>query len=182
MTNSIIGSLLNLFGYGRSEHKERILTRRKIENTSDNELLLMIFNKLSKEHSGIPEEIAIKSWNRSKQAIYIIWLLESEVNNGGFWQFFVNSSGKFYYLIPGSLELVGASRFAELTTNVNSIYDAHASNISKKFDTTFESHKSVLSKNLFDDFDSEFYSLYALEDLHQIQVKFIRENINDFLD
>lgn len=182
MANRVIGSLLNLFGYGKSGSKADALTRVKIENASDNELLLMIFNSLSKEHSDEPEELAIKNWNESKRAIYLIWLLESEVHNGGFMQFFINSSREFYQFVPQCLELVGAGRFAELTRNANEIYETHKSYILKQIDGTLKSYHSILSENLFDDLDSEFYSLYTLEDLYQIQITYIRENINDFID
>jgi|SRR6185437_3921115 len=43
-----------------------------------------------------------------------IWALESEVNNGGFSQYFVNDSCETAAFVPEALELIGAPRTADI--------------------------------------------------------------------
>src|SRR5579859_8159091 len=43
-----------------------------------------------------------------------IWAVESEVNNGGFSQYFLNSSAETAAFIPDALETVGAPKTAEI--------------------------------------------------------------------
>ena len=63
------------------------------------------------------------SWNKSRQAIYMIWALEAEVNNGGYNQFYFNLSGQIYKHLPDALKLVGANKFADLTKRANETFE-----------------------------------------------------------
>ena len=84
------------------------LTEQVIETTSDDNLLQVVFDNLSeKQPDNYEKEFEIvMSWNKSRQAIYMIWALEAEVNNGGYNQFYFNSSGQFYKYLPDALRLV----------------------------------------------------------------------------
>lgn len=50
------------------------------------------------------------SGRSQEQAIYCIWWLEGEVNNGGFHQYFLNSSGDLYAETLSALEAIGANK------------------------------------------------------------------------
>ena len=52
--------------------------------------------------------------NDKEKAIYTIWWLEAEVNNGGFNQYFWNSAGDDAALSLQSLNKIGATKTAEL--------------------------------------------------------------------
>ena len=52
--------------------------------------------------------------NEKEQAIYTIWWLETEVNNGGFHQYFWNSAGDHADVALKSLRSIGAKKTAEL--------------------------------------------------------------------
>ncbi len=62
------------------------------------------FDKISKrcESSGFA------SLSKRDQIVYCVWWLESEVNNGGFHQFFLNSAGDFYLETLSALDCIGA--------------------------------------------------------------------------
>lgn len=93
------------------------LSEQIIDTTSDDNLLQVVFDNLSeKQPTDYEREYeTVMSWNKSRQAIYMIWALEAEVNNGGYNQFYFNSSGQFYKHLPDALKLVGAPKFADLT-------------------------------------------------------------------
>ena len=99
----------------RLVHKN--LTEEIIDSTSDDDLLQVIFDNLT---TRLPDDYskeykAVMRWNKAQQAIYMTWLLEGEVNNGGYNQFYANSSGQFYKHLPEALKLIGANKLANLT-------------------------------------------------------------------
>lgn len=159
------------------------LTDGIIDSTKDEELLQLIFDNLSE---NLPEDYdkeykTVTSLNESKQAIYVIWLLEGEVNNGGFNQFYFNSSGEFADLLPDALTLVGATKFAGLMRRANSIYISENDKITEHQDGTLEGFSKSYEDNPLDEFDNEFYELYEVENLNDLQVQYIRANKSEFV-
>ncbi|MCA0894960.1 DMP19 family protein [Microbulbifer agarilyticus] len=57
------------------------------------------------------------SLSEKEQAIYTIWWLEAEVNNGGFHQYFSNSAGDHAVVALASLKNIGAVKTADLLEN-----------------------------------------------------------------
>lgn len=163
-------------------HKE--LTEQTIDTTSDDDLLQVIFDKLSeKQLSNYEKEYeTVMSWNKSRQAIYMIWALEAEVNNGGYNQFYFNSSGQFYKHLPDALNLIGANKFAELTKRANETFEKENPKITQHQDGTLEGFSKSYDNNPLNKYDDEFYNLYKIENLQQIQVDFIRKNKREFID
>lgn len=165
----------------RPVHKN--LTVQIIDSTNDEELLQLIFNNLSDK---LPDDYdkefkTVTSWNKSRQAIYVIWLLEGEVNNGGFNQFYFNSSGEFAELLPDALELVGAKKFANLMLRANSTYLTENDKITEHQDGTIEGFSKSYEDNPLDEYDDEFYELYDVENLNDLQIEYIRANKSEFV-
>jgi len=167
---------------GRPVYME--LTEQIIDTISDDNLVQAVFDNLSqKQPTDYKKEYeTVMSWNKSRQAIYMIWLLEAEVNNGGYNQFYFNSSGQFYKYLPDALKLVGAIRFADLTTRANNIYTKENQKITQHQDGSVEGFSKSYEDNPLNKFDDEFYALYRTEDLYNIQVKYIRKYKSEFID
>jgi hypothetical protein len=53
-------------------------------------------------------------WTPAQRAFALVWELEAEVNNGGFHQYFFNSSGTHGPDVAALLDTIGASHCAEL--------------------------------------------------------------------
>lgn len=166
----------------RQIHK--VLTVQIIDTTSDEELVLKVLDNLSEKlpTDYTKEYQTVLSWTKPRQAIYIIWQLEAEVNNGGYNQFYANSSGQFYKLLPEALKLVGANKFADLTERANRTYEAENEKIKKHQDGTIEGFSKSYKNNPLNKFDDEFYTLEKSENLQQLQVDFIRKHKNEFID
>lgn len=166
----------------RPIHKE--LTAQIIDTTSDDNLLQVVFDNLSeRQPTDYEKEFqTVMTWNKPRQAIYMIWLLEAEVNNGGYNQFYFNSSGQYYKYLPEALKLVGADKFADLTKRANEIYEKENAKITKDQDGTIEGFSKSYDDNPLNKFDDEFYELYKTENLQQIQVDFIRKHKTEFID
>ena len=64
----------------------------------------------------------METLNEAQRILYITQALEMEVNNGGFAQFFFNSSGMFANELVSTFEKIGAMRTAEICKKAISIY------------------------------------------------------------
>jgi len=160
------------------------LTEQIIDTTSDENLLQVVFDNLAEKQPADYEKKyeTVMSWNKSRQAIYMIWALEAEVNNGGYNQFYFNPSGQFYKHLPEALRLVGANKFADLTERANKTFEKENDKITKHQDGTIEGFSKSYDDNPLNDFDTEFYDLYKTENMQQIQVDYIRKNKKQFID
>ena len=162
----------------------RKLTSEIIDTTSDVNLLQTVFDNLTEKYARDDQKEfqTVTSWNKPRQAIYIIWALEAEVNNGGFNQFYFNSSGQYAGLVPEALRLVGATKFADLVTRANAVYEKEKEKIKKHQDETLEGFSKSYQDNPLNKFDDEFYALYDEENLQQLQIDFVRKNKQFFID
>lgn len=191
ITIGIIMMILNLFGCSertkQNNNKSLMqtpLTEQIIDTTSDNMLLEVVYDNLFRKLSPAydKEYEIVLSWNKSRQAIYMISRLEAEVNNGGYNQFYFNSSGQFAAALPEALKLVGATKFADLTERANSIFEKEKSKITEAQDGTVEGFSKSYENNPLNKFDEEFYKLNDVENLQKIQVDYIRKNKKEFTD
>ncbi|MEP7376173.1 MAG: DUF4375 domain-containing protein [Chitinophagaceae bacterium] len=166
----------------RPFHKK--LTEYIIDTTSDDDLLQTVFDnlidKFPKNHNENYQTVL--SWTKSQQAIYIIWCLEAEINNGGYNQFYFNPSGQYGDLTPDALKLVGAAKFADLAERANEVYKKENEKITKHQDGSLEGFSKSYDDNPLNKFDDEFYELYRKENLQQLQVDFTKKHKQDFID
>jgi hypothetical protein len=160
------------------------LTEQTIDSASYDDLLQIVFDNLSQKQSADYENEfeTVMGWNKSKQAVYIIWTLETEVNNGGYNQFYFNSSGQFYKYLPDALKLVGANKFSDLMKRANNTFEKENPKITQHQDGTLEGFSKSYEDNPLNSFDDEFFNLYKIENLQQIQVDFIRNHKAEFID
>ncbi|MFA4871026.1 MAG: DMP19 family protein [Pedobacter sp.] len=157
------------------------LTVETIDGTPDSLLVQLVFDHISNTLPTNPDQelASVLSLTKPQQAIYIIWWLEAEVNNGGFNQYYYNSSGQFAKLAPNVLRLVGANKFAELTQTANNVFEKEKEQITKDQNGTSEGFSKSYDNNPLEKFDNQFYALK--EPLMELQVAFIRKNKKDFV-
>ena len=110
----MLTSILSFFGCEKKAETKiakPIFTEETINKTIDNELLEKVWSNISSKLSKDPEKEyeSLLKLSKSEQAIYIIWNLEAEINNGGFNQYYFNSSGQFADLTPDALKLIKAN-------------------------------------------------------------------------
>jgi hypothetical protein len=56
------------------------------------------------------------------RVLVTIWGLEADVNNGGFDQFYFNSSGDLAFFAPVALRLIGAKKMADIVARANAVF------------------------------------------------------------
>jgi len=161
----------------------KVLTVDIIKNIKDENLeqaiIDNILTKFNKDFSN--EEEVVRNLSEGKKVIYVTWILEAEVNNGGFNQFYFNSSGQLADLAQDAFKTIGAIQFADLVGQADSIYHAIKKDLKKYNDGTIESFSKSYDQNPLNDLDDRFYKLYKDEPLNQIKVKYIRDNVNEFV-
>lgn len=124
----------------------------------------------------------ILAWNKSRQAFYFIWVLEGEVNNGGYNQFYFNSHGQYNDFLVPALKLIGARKYADLTAFANNTFEYKFSKISEHWDGTLEGFSRSYENNPLSTFDDRFYDLEKEENLQKLLVTYIRTHKQDFID
>ncbi|MDT3405630.1 DMP19 family protein [Mucilaginibacter terrae] len=166
-----------------STNKLNGLTAGMIDSISDDDLPFDIFEKICNAMpQDLDEEIAVAALNPPCQDLYLIFVFEGQVNNGGFNQYYYNTEGKFYKLLPEALRRIGAGLFADLTQQANRVYEANYHQINKFNDGTLEGFSKSYDNNPLNEFDDKFYDLYSEEDLQQLQANYIRINKHNFVD
>ena len=108
----------------------------------------------------------LDSLSEAEKVVASVFALDVEVNNGGFDQFFVNSSGDLAFFVPQALRIIGAPNSATIAEKANAIFGELGpssdsivrGNVLQSFGEKYDEYLEAL--------DSKFYEyphdLYAL--------------------
>jgi hypothetical protein len=69
---------------------------------------------LAESHRTDFGRVSFADQSEEQKVFSSIWVLESEVNNGGFIQYFENDRGETAYFAPNALKRIGAVKCAEI--------------------------------------------------------------------
>jgi hypothetical protein len=164
------------------EQTQVTLTEKLIDNTADEDLVNHVLYYLE---TNVPEDAAkdlpvASARNKSRQAIYLISLIQAEVENGGFNQFYYNQRHLTIKHLPEAFKIIGTERYAALMKKANDIYEKHYKQIKKSQDGTVDDFIKSYENNPFSELDDIFYDLSDTEDLDKLLAKYIREHKADF--
>jgi hypothetical protein len=84
--------------------------------TSEQYLFSMVDSIQAKERTT-----GYESLTPAEQVFFCVWELEAEINNGGFEQFYLNSSGDIAAYVPDALRAIGATHTASLVDQANAV-------------------------------------------------------------
>ena len=113
----------------------------------------------------------------AQRVFYLNQNLEREVNNGGFEQYFINSSGDYAYETLDSLNEIGAHRTAEILQRALDIFPD--SNAQKHREERIKVITQLLSGSaVWDKLDDEF--LRYEDNLNELNIEFIRKHHDQF--
>lgn len=101
-----------------------VLTRGILDSLDDQDLFNAIHDYVSlKVEKDYGNEFAIvSSLPRGFQAVYSIWCLKAEVDNGGFYQFFYNKRVDWAFMALEGYKLFGEDKLAGLTARAIELY------------------------------------------------------------
>ncbi len=115
----------------------------------------------------------------SFRGVYATWVLEAQVNNGGFNQYFWNGYGYFADDAISAFEAYGTSEYAEVTKKAVAMYlseiDAHQEFRDRgTLDAFSESYKHTE----LGDVDGEFWDIE--QNLSELRIAYVRANPEQF--
>ena len=111
-----------------------------------------------------------------EQTVYVLYVFDGEMQNGGFEQFIMNSSGKYLPLVFRALEEVKARKYASmlrafvdsLHMDENELADAHRLSADVK-----EKVLLNLERQQVDSFDDRYYTYYSRTPLSRLAGRFV---------
>jgi hypothetical protein len=113
------------------------------------------------------------------KAIYATALVNLEVNNGGFNQFFFNSSGRLAGVALAGYELMGADDYASVMRAAIATHEAEREVMRPYYDeNTIESFSESYEHTDLDEADQRYYSLG--DRIYDIWALFVRERPDYF--
>jgi hypothetical protein len=164
----------------RPVYKE--LTTEIIDSIDDNDLEQAVIDNIYEQVGSDYEKDFenAQKLTKGQQAMFSVWWVEAEVNNGGFNQFYFNSSGQYAQMAVEGFELFGATNFADLMRRANQIYIENKERLEEFDDETMESFSESYKDNPLNPLDEEFYQLYNSESLNQLRIAYIRKHPTEF--
>jgi hypothetical protein len=113
------------------------------------------------------------------RATYLTWIVEAEVNNGGFNQYYYNSDGRFASEAVAAFEYFGAQEHAALMREANAVRAREAAEMAKfKEKGTLEAFSESYEETKLGPLDDRFYKL--TENLSQLRIARIRQSPEQF--
>lgn len=110
-----------------------------------------------------------------EQVFLLIWELESEVNNGGFHQYFYNSSGALAPNVVSALKALGAEDTADIAKRaLNAVDNAITSWSDDAVRRTSVNRLSSAARQILENLDQEYYK--CPEDLTPLLYKYVDEH------
>lgn len=125
--------------------------------------------------SGSDEDAILRSLSEGNRALWLTWIVEGEVNNGGFNQYYWNTDGRHSSEAVASFEFFSASQHATLMREANSVRRQEATTIREYEDrNTLEAFSESYKASKLGPLDDRFYALK--EDLSALRVAKIRQS------
>lgn len=140
-------------------------TLTDLQNSTNEKLVGLIYEKSSELELGTFGQ-SLEIADPAMAEFQAMWILEGEVKNGGYDQFFLNNGLEYGQIALAGLKRIGATEFANLTQKAIEIY--------KNQDSEFKNKRNPD----FNELDDEFYDLDGLE---KLQVEYIRKNYEKFI-
>lgn len=107
------------------------------------------------------------------QAIYTTWLVDMEVNNGGFNQFFFNPHGRFAGLALAGYELLGAEEYAAVMRAAIATHEAERRTMARYYEAgTLEAFSESYRHTALAEVDQRYYALG--DRIYDTWAKFVR--------
>src|SRR3989344_6355006 len=127
-------------------------------------------------------ENTIETSTKGQKAIFATMLVEFEVNNGGFNQYYINTGMEYSKMAVEGFRLIGASAFADLMQRANKIAESrYAPEYLKKLQQNIEDFQTSYKDDPFDLLDKEFYEFPGGEDPKQLRIQYIRAHPEEFI-
>lgn len=153
-------------------HGEELLT------LSDDELFDTVYSQnLDIAEAAEDEDKELEQFAGARRTVYILGLFDSEIQNGGLCQFFVNSSRTVAPYVCEALSAVGADEHRELFEQFTTANGIDVSDLASFRVFSKRGYIKQTKRFDFDAFDDQYYEL---PELQEKVVAYIKSNISEF--
>jgi hypothetical protein len=151
------------------EKLNELLNSKTEKNVTD--IIINIFDAVIK----LIKDDDLKELSEPQKNFYLNQVLEAEVNNGGFSQYFLNN-GEYAHETVDSLKAIGAEKTADLLQKA--INKFPKSKVPKDWDERYDRLEKIEDKDdeIWDKFDDKFYDYE--DNLNELNLNYIRENLD----
>ena len=118
---------------------------------------------------------SIEKLNEYERVFFVAQVVEAEVNNGGFLQFFDNSSGNFANEIVDSFTKIGALKTAKICEKAVAVFNGY---IPTDRDERGDLLESLDCDEILDECDDEFYEYE--DNLEELNIEYIKTHSEFF--
>ncbi|NJK97501.1 MAG: DMP19 family protein [Bacteroidales bacterium] len=142
----------------------------------DETRILIAIDEYLNEKSEYCEKI--DKLNESQKTFIIIENLEREINNGGFNQFYYNSSGDFSHETIDALIKIGANKTAEIVTKANSQFPDNKVPKDRTERQVILEQIEEKANEIWESCDNDFYKYE--DKIGGLLIEFVKANKTDF--
>lgn len=158
------------------------LTTDELKKLSEGELFDAVLTRTENkvdDYGETYEEMTagINALSEKQRVFYCVYYLDSEVNNGGLCQFFVNSSRAAAPFVSECLGALGAAEHKNLFDGFIQKYNINVNDLSSFDSDDLDTFSAQYDRFPFDEYDDAFYSLKPLTEYLR---EFIKQNIEEF--
>ena len=167
------------------EHKQNQLrymemSSSELNSLTDNELFeaALVRTEEKVDHFEFERILdGVSTLSHAEQVFYVTSYYETEVNNGGLCQFFVNSSRIFVPLVADCLDEISAVKHKALFVQFIQDNGIDLNDLSSFMIDSVKDYEAQTRRYPFDDFDNAFFQLKPIQDLLP---SYIRAHISEF--
>lgn len=161
----MFGFLKRIFGGGCT-----VLTREAIETLSPEKLCDRMLYSLPDAAEA----------NDSQRDFVSMVMLDGEVRNGGFNQYYYNMGGERHNA-EAAFRRAGATEAADLVRQANDCFDGNRERLEQLWDGTMRGFSASYKAKFFDRFDEAYYALMEKRCFYDLMAQFIRSRAEDFI-
>lgn len=174
------GKTLEDYGY---DPKYKQLTRAMLEQEPDSSLEWAIMQHIAwainQEYDR--EREIVSRLSPGLQTVYATHWAEAEVNNGGFNQYFFNSTGRLADMAFVGFKNLGAPEHERLMREAIAVYERMRPRLEAAREAgTLEAFSKTYEDSEFEAIDQQFYALDT--DLSALRIQYVRKHLDQFAD
>jgi hypothetical protein len=160
------------------------LTPEILQATPDADLEQTVLDYIFRtiDRSGEDAAVVVPALPEGLQMVFATWLVESEVSNGGFPQYFWNPSGEFAVEALYGYRMLGAQRHAATLETALATYIRERPQLERfRGGGTAEDFAAWAAFSALATLDWQFWSLATAEDPHALRIGYIRTHPEEFV-
>ncbi|CCH52552.1 hypothetical protein BN8_01561 [Fibrisoma limi BUZ 3] len=159
------------------------ITRAMLDKAPDTEIERLVMDAISGQvNKDLAREIdVLKTLSKGQQAVYITWVLENEVGNGGFFQFFRNTPDQFAALAVDGIRTLGATPFDDILQQASEIYAEMVAEQEIINPAALQLLGKANNNDPMREIDEDFNATNEEKSLSEYRVKYIKSHKDEFV-